>query len=102
MIKWLINWIASVSTMHLFAVFLGSYFGNHTPIIPSNTAEATYIAIIGIFTAIFGVFFATTIRRWFLGEAQFKYVTSIMISVFLSVSASVLIAYLLLSLASIT
>ena len=56
-----------------------------------NHVDIIFLAVLSMISAALGIFFTFIIQRLFLGETQFKYPTSMMISVLLSVSASVLI-----------
>jgi hypothetical protein len=96
MIKWVINWIASVLTMHLFAVFLEPWFGNHTPIIPHNAYETMFIMVLAVFISTFEIFCTYITERLLRIEAKFEYTMSIIISVLVTASASILVAYLFL------
>jgi len=102
MIKWLINWIASVLIMIPAGFLLGppSELNRYLEVV--FTYDMPLVAFLSLIAASIGIFLAFIIKRILIGDANFNYSMEIMISVFLSATASVPIAYIWFTIVSIT
>ena len=102
MVKWLINWVASVLTMIPAGFWLGPSNDFYRYVAVLYHFDMLLLVAMSMLAAVFGVSLTFIIQYLLLGETQFKHTTSIMISVLLSASASVLILYKWFAIVSIT